>query len=464
MTVSCLQCVFGSYVLKQRYVLCFMAFLGMVNDFCLRNCLNIAITEMVKPQLSVDGTVTECPSKSETVYIQVTIFFRLDWTSQEVAWVLASFFPGYVATHIPGGFLADAYGGKHVLGLGVLTSAIISLVTPIAIDIGGVGLLCALRFLIGVVQGPLFPSVTTLLARWVPKKERSRLGSLVLTGAQIGSILCNTISGFLIFSTGNWKIVFYFWAILAFVWFIFYMVLCYSEPAQHPHITPEEKEELLRELGTAVRNKIPWFNLLCYKPTYALLAGQGSHDIVFFFVVVSLPKYFKDVLKFNIKENGILSSIPYASLWISSTVTACLADWLINAELLRVVTVRKLYTAIASFFPSIFLVLAGYFGCDRDMATLMFIFATLFMGPFYPGLRVNLLDITKNFAGILQAFVNGFGGVVYYPVPYIIAWVAKDNLIYQWMYIFWGSFVICSATNIIYLMWASADRAEWDEV
>ncbi|KAF5290073.1 hypothetical protein FQA39_LY14854 [Lamprigera yunnana] len=461
MTVSCLQCVYGSYVLKQRYVLCFMVFLGIVNDYCLRNCLNIAITEMVKPQPPKKGTATECPSKSQAVAIQSEGF---EWTAQEVAWILASFFPGYVVTHIPGGFLADAYGGKHVVGLGVLTSAIISLATPFAIEIGGVGLLCVLRFLIGFVQGALFPAVTTLLARWVPKKERSRLGSLVMTGPQIGSILCNMISGMIISSTGNWKLVFYFWAIVALVWFFLYIILCYSEPSQHPNITPEEKEELLLELGVAVKNKIPWFNLVCYKPTIALMAGQGGHGIVFFFIVINLPKYFKDVLKFNIKENGILSSLPYAALWISGVGAAWVGDWLINTDRLRVVTIRKLYTTIASVFPSIFVLLAGYFGCDRDMAAIMFILAMLFKGPFYPGLRVNPLDITKNFAGILSAFVNGFGSLVYYPVPYIIAWVAKENLLYQWMYIFWGIFAVSSVTNIIYLAWASADRAEWDEV
>ncbi|KAF5284284.1 hypothetical protein FQA39_LY04577 [Lamprigera yunnana] len=461
MTVSCLQCVFGSYTLKQRYVLCFMAFLAVVTSYCNRNCLNIAITEMVKPQPPKKGIPTECPSKSETVNIQQE---GMEWTAQEVAWVLASFFPGYVISHIPGGFLADAYGGKHVLGIGVLTSALVSLVTPIGIEIGGVRLLCVLRFLIGIVQGALFPSVSTLLARWVPRKERSRLGSLVMTGSQIGSILCNTISGILISSTGDWKIVFYFWAISAIVWFVFYIVLCYSEPAQHPNITPEEKEELLQELGTAVKHKIPWFNLVFYKPTIALTVGQGGHDVIFFFIVVSLPKYFKDVLKFNIKENGILSSIPYAALWTSSIITACLADCLINGNHLRVVTIRKLYTTIASVFPTIFVILAGYYGCDRNMAALMFICAMLFMGPYYPGLRVNILDVTKNFAGILQAIVNGFGALIYYPLPYIIAWVAKDNLLYQWMYIFWGILVVCSISNVIYVAWASAERAEWDEV
>lgn len=51
------------------------------------------------------------------------------------------------------------------------------------------------------------------------------------------------------------------------------------------------------------------------------------------------------------------------------------------------------------------------------------------MGPFYPGLRVNALDITKNFAGILTAFVNGLGALIYVPVPIIIGHIAKDVIV-----------------------------------
>ncbi|KAF5279331.1 hypothetical protein FQR65_LT15404 [Abscondita terminalis] len=429
MTVNCLKCVYGKHVLKQRYVLCFMAFLGIVNDYTLRGVLNIAITEMViQRQPDVNKTREgECPDISSPVNVSESGY---DWSQSNVASVLASFFPGYVITHIPGGFLADAYGGKHVLGFGVLISAVLSVLSPMSIEYGGYKALCGLRFVMGLVQGALFPSVTTLLAKWVPKKERSRLAGLVMTGPQVGSIFCNLFSGYLISMAGNWTIVFYFWAVLAVVWYILFLVLCFSTPAQHPNITTEEKDELFQELGASVRYRVPWMRLIFCKPTFALMAGQAGHGILFFFIVVNLPKYFKDVLKFNIKENGLLTALPYVALWISGAISGVFADWIINHEKMSVTNVRKLYTSIASIFPSGFVVGAGYCGCNRYAAATMFILAMFFKGPFYPGLRVNPLDITKNFAGVLSAFVNAAGSLAYYPIPYMISAIAKDVKIF----------------------------------
>lgn len=46
--------------------------------------------------------------------------------------MLGSFFYGYVLTQVPGGRLAELFGGKLVFGLGVLMTAVFTLLTPIA--------------------------------------------------------------------------------------------------------------------------------------------------------------------------------------------------------------------------------------------------------------------------------------------------------------------------------------------
>ncbi|KAK5638453.1 hypothetical protein RI129_012748 [Pyrocoelia pectoralis] len=325
-------------------------------------------------------------------------------------------------------------------------------------------MLCCTRFLMGIVQGPLFPAVMTFLARWVPKSQRARLGGLVFTAPQIGSIIGNATSGVLIAATETWKVVFYFWALLAAVWYVFYNIFCYSEPAVHPFITNEEKDMLVAELGTTQKLVVPWRKLLFYAPTFALIAGQCGHGILFFFICTNLPTYFKDVLQFSVKMNGLLTSIPYAALWISGAMCGVFADYAINNQIMTVIGIRKLYTTIASVGPSICVLLAGLAGCDRMLAATMFIIAMFLKGPFYPGLRVNALDITKYFSGILSAFVNAAGSLAYYPISYVIAAVAAENTLSQWMVIFWIIFVISTITNIIYVIWGSADRADWDKI
>ena len=48
---------------------------------------------------------------------------------------MGSFFYGYVLTQVPGGRLAELFGGKLVYGLGVLMTAVFTLLSPIAAQI-----------------------------------------------------------------------------------------------------------------------------------------------------------------------------------------------------------------------------------------------------------------------------------------------------------------------------------------
>ena len=66
-------------------------------------------------------------------------------------WVLGAFFYGYLITQIPGGWLAERYGGKMVYGLGILMTAVLSLLTPLAASTS-VWALVALRVLEGLFE------------------------------------------------------------------------------------------------------------------------------------------------------------------------------------------------------------------------------------------------------------------------------------------------------------------------
>jgi ACS family sodium-dependent inorganic phosphate cotransporter-like MFS transporter 5 len=46
--------------------------------------------------------------------------------------ILGAFFYGYIITQLPGGWLAERIGGKLLFGFGVFTTAVLTLLTPIA--------------------------------------------------------------------------------------------------------------------------------------------------------------------------------------------------------------------------------------------------------------------------------------------------------------------------------------------
>lgn len=110
---------------------------------------------------------------------------RYDWPAKQQGYVLSSFFLGFVLMHIPGGQCAERFGAKPVLMVGLLASAVFILLIPIAVPYTGVYGLIVLRFLTGLTQGGVFPSMNATIAAWAPAKERGRFTSLIFCGIPV---------------------------------------------------------------------------------------------------------------------------------------------------------------------------------------------------------------------------------------------------------------------------------------
>ena len=152
----------------------------------------------------------------------------------------------------------------------------------------------------------------------------------------------------------------------------------------------------------------------------ALVCAQIGHDWGFFIMVTDLPKYMSDVLRFSIKENGLYSSMPYALMWIVSISSGVLSDWLVTTGSISITNARKLFTTIASVGPAIFIVAASYAGCNRLLVVFLFTIAMGIMGTFYPGMKVNPIDLSPNYAATLMAITNGIGAITGIIGPYVV--------------------------------------------
>ena len=61
---------------------------------------------------------------------------------------------------------AEKFGAKWIFGGCIIASGLLTLLIPLAARIH-VGLLIAVRFLIGIFSGPGFPSAAALWGKWV---------------------------------------------------------------------------------------------------------------------------------------------------------------------------------------------------------------------------------------------------------------------------------------------------------
>jgi hypothetical protein len=135
------------------------------------------------------------------------------------------------------------------------------------------------------------------------------------------------------------------------------------------------------------------------------------------FLMTELPTYMKQILRFSIKEvskltiaddlpltffrlqsqNGILSSVPYLGMWISSLLLSMIADWLISTNKCSITITRKILNCIGQFGPAICLAVVSYTGCNRVLTVFLLTVGISLNGGIYSGFKVCWVSV-KNWA------------------------------------------------------------------
>ncbi|XP_031636923.1 sialin-like [Contarinia nasturtii] len=457
--------------MPKRFITGIMGFLAIVVAITMRECLSVAITEMVVPLKSFgrknDSIICPIDNASSVRNSNYTSMdgTRYNWSQEQQGWILSSFYIGYVISHIPSGLLAEKFGGKWPMSLAVLILAICTIATPMALQYGGYEVFIVLRILMGLSSGTTYPGLSVILAAWIPQKERSKLGSIVLGGGQVGSIMSFYVTGLLL-SIWPWQYIFYFWAIISIVWFIIFTLICYNDPASHPYISKEERDYLHKEIGQLKRHDVlttPWKEILCSVPVLAYICAQIGQDFAAFIMSNDLPKYMKDVLGFSVYDVGFYSSLPYFIRWIMSIVSAFLCDFLINRNYISITQARKMFTFASGVIPAIFIVAASYAGCNRLLVVFWFVLAIGFFGCYYTGFRLNSLDLAPNFAGSLMALTNGIGALTGIAGPVFVGVMTPNSSLEEWRYVFWVTFCISMVRIVIYMIWGSAEIQSWND-
>ncbi|GBP29672.1 Putative inorganic phosphate cotransporter, partial [Eumeta japonica] len=348
-------------IIPQRYVLGIMGLFALANSFTMRVCLSMTITQMVThtaPSEHIlgetcpvdDVSVTDVVSNGTETVINQIAREKYDWDEATQGFLLSAFYYGYVITHLPGGLLAEKFGGKWTLGIGLLCTSLGTLATPWAVKVGGATGLFIMRVIEGFGEGPVTPAFVLLLARWVPPAERSRFGAMIFGGAQVGNIAGPYLSGLIMADGGDWAHVFYLFGFLGVVWFIFWVLLCYSTPNSHPFISDKERQFLnANVMASGLHRKldpVPFKAIFRSTPLWVLIMAAIGHDWGYFTMITDLPKYFSDVLKFNIKDTGLMSALPYMAMYVCSFVFAGLCDLCIKKKWHSITTGRKIYTTI----------------------------------------------------------------------------------------------------------------------
>ncbi|KAL0112804.1 hypothetical protein PUN28_012219 [Cardiocondyla obscurior] len=388
---------------------------------------------------------------------------KYPYNEYEVNMILGSFFWGYICTEFPGGRLAEVIGTKRVFGYSMLASSFVTLLTPLAASLGYTAVV-TLRVVLGFMLGATWPAIQPMTARWIPPTERSKFVSHMMASS-LGAAVTMLMCGFLIASLG-WESVFYVTGVIGIIWSVTWFLLVFDSPSQHPRISAEERHFIENAIGTTTTTKhlpIPWRELITSKPVWAIVITHACSVFGYHTIVNQLPTYMKYILHFNIKENGLLSSLPYLGKYIFALSMSILADYLLRTNKLSVTAVRKIFTSFAVLIPSILMMIQAYYGCDRTASVAVFTVALTINGGITAGYLGNGLDIAPNFSGTIFGIANTFSSIGGFLSSFMVGNITYQNQTYsQWTIIFWILAAVYFAGAVTFAVLGTGELQSWN--
>ncbi|WP_322103162.1 MFS transporter [Paraburkholderia sp. J41] len=258
--------------------LIFLAYLGCYVD---RSNISVAAPDMVR-DFGMTGVVT--------------------------GFLLAAFFWGYVVMQIPGGWLANRFGPKWVIVGSLTVVGITGIASGLATTYDHI---VAIRFVMGVAEGVIWPSFATIIMRWFPSHERSRAVNLAQYVLPVSSALMAPIAGALIHMS-DWRLMFIIQGIPVLLLAVAWAWLGNSAPEYDSRILPEEKQMILASRDVETSAPAPFTDVL-RRP---LILGLG---VAYFLWLTGLygfglwlPVLIKQLSAAGIGNVSVLTAIPFA--------------------------------------------------------------------------------------------------------------------------------------------------------
>lgn len=247
------------------------------------------------------------------------------WTATQFGLVSTAFFIGYACTQIPGGWLADRFGGTKVVMFGALWWSVFVFLTPFGATLG---LMLLIRIVMGMGEGVSLPAMGSIIAQWVPKKESGLAWGMSIMGVSIGIALAMPLSAWIIKIWG-WQMVFHSFAFLAPIWVFIWWKFGKNKPEDHPTITKEEIEYIRSDQGVMLDEAGQVVNLTSKDifSTPSVWTGAISFfctNYLFYLFMTWLPTYFVKGRGFTMGTSAIFTMMPY----IVATFTYPLGGWL----------------------------------------------------------------------------------------------------------------------------------------
>jgi MFS transporter, ACS family, glucarate transporter len=244
-------------------------------------------------------------------------------TQIQMGQVFGAFMLSYAIFQIPAGLLGDRFGPRSVLAVSGIAWGILTVLTGLLPGVlitsaaMVVGVLLAVRFLLGAAEAAMYPVAARAIATWIRAPQRALGNSIVVSGMAVGSACTPPLISWLMVHWG-WRQALYYTAavpvLLAIAWWK-------RVPGRNAYL------QLVSGVSTdSPRSHRRWFVLLWNPNIWLISFSYFLESYVQYIFLFWFFLYLVDVRGFTLMKGGFLASLPYIISMAAMPTAGYLSD------------------------------------------------------------------------------------------------------------------------------------------
>ena len=336
-----------------------------------------------------------------------------------MGWSVSAFNWSYALFQIPGGWLADEFGPRLVLGGAMALWSLFLAATGMS---AGAVSLAAMLSLFGVGEAAAFPAGSRALLKWLPVRQRATGQGIQHAGSRFGAAITPPIVVFLLVRM-HWPMVFDVFAaagiLVAGLWYFYYR----DSPAAHSGVNAGELELIgsgSPRPGAAAKRQVPWGKIVRSRDLLFLSGAYFCYGWVLWVYLQWVPTYLMEARGYSLTKMGIAASFPL----LAATAANVLGGWLSDHVARRTGNLRqaRVVVSIAGFVFAGVCLTAGVLapGAAASLAWLTaalggteltvaaFWAVCLDIGNEFSGSVSSVMSMMGNIGGAISAVAGGY--------------------------------------------------------
>lgn len=256
-------------------------------------------------------------------------------TDNELGYVFSAFVWGYAFFQALGGRLADRYGPRLVIGVGVLWWSLFTAATAWVPTGWALSLLMlvVVRFVLGIGEAVVFPASNKLVSTWIPTQERGLANGIIFAGVGAGAGVTPPLITWIITHWG-WHWSFYISALIGAVAGIGWYLVARDKPQDHPWVKKEELAHI--EAGLTVKSSAavgaaaPWGRILTNRNIWLITISYFAYGYTAWIFFTWFFRYLNDVRGMDLKQSAVYAMLPFLAMALCSPLGGIIADVLVR--------------------------------------------------------------------------------------------------------------------------------------